>query len=254
MPKTSLRKSFIQLRNELPASQAKIAAINAADNFIKNIKLNKVKTIAFYHPIRGEIDPLPLLDKILAITHTPFSTRIWLFLKGKKLLTPLPKTLSLRKKSIIFSLPTVQSASDPLLFHPWQPGDKLIKNAIYPQLSEAEIQKEHIIPDIILVPLVAFDEHCHRLGYGAGFYDKTIRNIREQGNKGVRAKGIREKGNKKVFLTILSYLIPYSLKPLTPLIIGYAYECQKSPTTLPTDPHDMQLDYIVTDKALYSSH
>ena len=78
------------------------------------------------------------------------------------------------------------------------------------------ISKKKIYPDILLVPLVAFDNDLNRLGYGGGFYDRYLKKIK----------------NKKKIVTIG---------------IGFAFQkIQK----IPTNKHDMKLDYIITEKNL----
>ena len=72
--------------------------------------------------------------------------------------------------------------------------------------------------DIVIAPGVAFDEDCNRLGYGKGYYDKLLSN-RES------VAGV----------------------PLRPLVIGLAYEEQIVPS-IPCSPHDMKMDFIITDK------
>jgi 5-formyltetrahydrofolate cyclo-ligase len=77
---------------------------------------------------------------------------------------------------------------------------------------------------------VAFDKKCHRIGYGAGFYDRTI------------AKLKKENIEKQSSLSLFSL----------PLTVGYAYEYQKVDSLLPIEQHDVQLDFIVTDKFVYA--
>ena len=75
-----------------------------------------------------------------------------------------------------------------------------------------------ITPDVLIVPLLAFDRHGHRLGYGGGYYDRTIEHARSHG----------------------------TLKAA----IGVAYSCQEA-RSLPTETHDQRLDTIVTEKEIY---
>ena len=203
MPKRQLRKDYLKARKSISPADAKLAAVKAADNFLEAISVKNAGIIASYLPIHGEISPLPLLDKITALA-------------------------SAKKKKIIYALPTIQSRNSHLLFHEWKSGDKLKGSAIYPQLLEVEAQCQPIIPDIIIVPLVGFDESCHRMGYGGGFYDRTIQEIRK-----LRKRQVNECG---------AY----------PLMVGYAYESQKSASPLPTNQYDMQLDFVVTDVHVYA--
>ena len=71
-----------------------------------------------------------------------------------------------------------------------------------------------LLPGILLVPLVAYDEECNRVGYGGGFYDRYIRKIKK---------------NKKI------------------ITIGLAYSFQKI-RKVPTNKYDMKLDFIITNK------
>ena len=75
------------------------------------------------------------------------------------------------------------------------------------------ISNKVIYPSILLVPLVAFDKHFNRIGYGGGFYDRYLKRIKK---------------NKKI------------------ISIGLAYSYQKV-NTLPIDKYDIKLDFIVTD-------
>lgn len=74
-------------------------------------------------------------------------------------------------------------------------------------------------PDIVIVPLLAFDDNLYRLGYGKGYYDGTITTLRA----------------KKLIMTV-----------------GLAYEFQKYETNLPRDDHDVSLDFIITEESVYS--
>lgn len=191
--KPSLRKHFLSIRENIVVDVAKAAAAKAAYNFLQTVNLTDISKIALYNPIKGEISLEPLVD---AIAHSS-------------------------ELNINFCLPVVEAKDKPLQFYSWSPGDALANNYIYPQLREPTIKNEPAIPEIIIVPLVAFDTACNRLGYGVGFYDRTIGNLKEQG---------------KSILTV-----------------GYAYDCQKSEDTLSTEPHDIKLDFIVTDKQVYQA-
>ncbi len=193
LTKAYLRKYFLQIRKAISKANAQNSAISAAKNFIKFINLHEVKNIGFYYPMLGEIDVSFLLSELL-----------------------------LHNKNIVSLLPVITLDNVGLKFYPWRPGDELVNNPRYLQLLEPKLQINSvaITPDIIIVPLVAFDAKLNRLGYGAGFYDKAI-----------------------------AFLKTQSL----PVTVGYAYECQKYAKLLPVGPHDMQLDYVVTELRGYSS-
>lgn len=184
--KSTIRQHFLGIRKNISAKDAESASLKAAGNFLKSIPLDNIKTIAIYYPANGETSPLPLMELV-------------------------------KKKGISFCLPVVKAKYSPLEFYKWAHGEDLVNNQFYPGLLEPKLQNNPLTPDLIVVPLVAFDEKLHRLGYGAGFYDRTIEAIRE-------SKSLRT--------------------------VGYAFEIQKHPELLPVDGHDIQLDFIVTDKII----
>ncbi len=111
------------------------------------------------------------------------------------------------------ALPIVSAPGRPLQFRKWKPGDAMVRGTYgiaYPAAEDA------VQPDTLLVPLVGFDNDCYRLGYGGGYYDRT-----------------------------LSVLLP---KPLT---IGIGMELTRLPTIHP-QPHDVPLDFIVTEAGIIS--
>jgi 5-formyltetrahydrofolate cyclo-ligase len=111
--------------------------------------------ISGYAAIRDELDPLPLLKGLAANGHP-------------------------------VALPVIDRKGAPLNFRQWQPGDTLQPGAFSVPVPE-EVATV-LVPDILLVPLLAFDSNGFRLGYGAGFYDRTLAGLRERGS--VTAIGI----------------------------------------------------------------
>lgn len=111
----------------------------------------------------------------------------------------------------ICALPVVVGKRQPLVFRTWAVGDPLergVWNIPYPA------QGKEVRPDIVIAPVVGFDVQCFRLGYGGGFYDRTLA----------------------------------SLQPV-PLIIGVGFELQKIETIHPLE-HDIPMDFVVTDVAI----
>ncbi len=133
--------------------------------------------VSFYWPIRSEIDPRPLLHEMC------------------------------RDRAVCLPVTTGYA---PLVFRPWTPGAAMIADSFGVEIPTDETEVE---PRVLVVPLLAFDERGHRLGYGAGHYDRTLAKL--------RAKG-----------------------PAT--AIGFAYEAQLA-DTLPIEATDQPLDVIVTE-------
>ena len=106
------------------------------------------------------------------------------------------------------ALPVVVERNAPLAFHAWAPGEPLEKgfwNIPVPKNARA------VQPDIILSPVVGFDPHCFRLGYGGGYFDRT--------------------------LAVLTH---------EPVVLGVGYASASIPTIFP-QPHDIALEAIVTE-------
>lgn len=143
-----------------------------------------VGTISGYWPIRSEPDLRPLLAALSA--------------GGREI-----------------ALPVVPAPDQPLRFHAWQPGDALVAGPLGTVTPHPDRPERP--PAIMLVPLLAFDRKHRRLGYGGGFYDRTI--------SGLRATG----------------------RPLFTIGIGYA---GLEIAEVPTDPWDQTLDAILTEDGL----
>lgn len=111
------------------------------------------------------------------------------------------------------ALPAVVKPRAPLEFRQWQPGDPVERGA-----HEIPVPaSRHVLePDVLLVPVVAFDSECYRLGYGTGHFDRTIAAM----------------SNK-------------------PLAIGIGYEISRVDTIFP-QPHDLPMDTIVTERTTFA--
>ncbi len=140
---------------------------------------HKNTALAGYMPIRTEIDPLPVMAD-------------W---------------------SSVVCVPVIQGAGLPLLFYRWTPECDMVAGpfgAAVPAVAET------VIPAVLIVPLVAFDGNFMRLGYGGGFYDRTLEKLRAQQET---------------------------------VAIGFAYGAQEA-NALPMEPTDQPLDLIVTEKGI----
>ena len=113
------------------------------------------------------------------------------------------------------ALPVVVSKNAPLLFRQWAPGDALVLGRWDIQIP-SETARE-VEPDVLLVPMLAFDRRGYRMGYGGGFYDRTLAKLR-------------------------------ALKKVT--AIGIAYAGQEI-DMVPRDDHDQPLDWIMTERETF---
>lgn len=137
--------------------------------------------VSGFMPINSEIDPLPAMEE--AAAYGPVG------------------------------IPVIQGKGLPLRFSLWTPGCAMVEGPFRAQIPA--IQQE-MIPEIVIVPLVAFDRQGGRLGYGGGFYDRTL--------EGLRARG-------------------------TVLAVGFAFSAQEA-DHLPLEETDQPLDFVITEADL----
>lgn len=122
----------------------------------------------------GFLPPLQRQAVVSGFAPMPDELRIW----------PLLRRLS--KDGARLALPVMQGKGKPLLFRLWTPGD-VMDSGVW-GIAEPKADKPAVEPDILLMPLLAFDRHGWRLGYGGGFYDRTLQGLR--GRKAVIAVGL----------------------------------------------------------------
>ncbi len=162
--KQELRRAAKERRASLAGRGGGSAAENLADNFFKFIKTGGQDislTVAGYWPMADEIDVRPLMFR--------------LFEDGRTVL-----------------LPVVVAPEEPLVFRRWRPEMALEAGGFGTRHPGPEAPE--IVPDILLVPLLAFDGRGFRLGWGGGFYDRTLARLRATEN--VNAVGIAYQGQK----------------------------------------------------------
>lgn len=99
---------------------------------------------------------------------------------------PRPLTDALRARGHPIALPVMMGKSEPLAFRLWVPGEVLVERMW--GIREPAATSQAVEPDVLLVPLLAFDRQGHRLGYGGGFYDRTLRRLRTR--KPISAIGV----------------------------------------------------------------
>ncbi len=149
---------------------------DAAGHLIAALEPHRGKVLSGYMPMRTEIDPLPAM----AAHHGPVG------------------------------VPVIMGRGMALRFREWTPGAEMVEGefkALIPATGD------WVTPQVLIVPLLAFDARGYRLGYGGGFYDRTLEALRAQG---------------QVFA------------------IGYAYSTQEV-SEVPIDATDQRLDMIVTE-------
>ena len=137
--------------------------------------------LAGYMPMRTEIDPLPAMAE--AAAHGPVC------------------------------VPVIMTKGQPLQFARWEPGCAMQAG---PFGAQVPVMQDWLVPEILIVPLVAFSQSGGRLGYGGGFYDRTLERLRSRG-------------------------------PV--LAIGYAFAAQED-ADLPLEPTDQRLDMVVTEQGV----
>jgi len=147
--KQNLRKTNAQIRKNAQIKHPDAPQICAekADDIAA---LFAPKIIAAYWPIRTELDPIPLLKSLMA-------------------------------KGMLACLPVTPQEGQPLSFHQWD-GQAELEEGPY-GTKQPSPSLPQIDPDLILAPLLAFDADCWRLGYGGGFYDRTLAALEAKGHK-----------------------------------------------------------------------
>jgi 5-formyltetrahydrofolate cyclo-ligase len=183
LSKGDLRKMALDARDAMDAD----VQLQASEKLAKRglpFEITSGTIVSGYSPIRGELDPKSLMQKLAAL--------------GAKL-----------------ALPAVMARGKSLVFRAWSPNDRLTMGPL--GILEPSPAMAELIPDIMLVPLAAFDSLGHRIGYGAGHYDYTLAHLRK-------------------------------VKPITTIGLAFAAQEIKS---VPALAHDVALDYVLTEKKAF---
>jgi 5-formyltetrahydrofolate cyclo-ligase len=177
--KADLRKTAFARRDALPPVERQTAAEAIAARPFPLPVAGMI--VSGFSPIRTEINPLPLLRKLEAA--------------GARL-----------------ALPVVAGRGQPLIMRAYAFGQPLNEGVW--GIREPKDDAPEVDPDILIVPLAAFDRRGHRIGHGAGYYDMTINRLR-------------------------------SMKPV--VAVGIAYAAQEV-AEVPTTPRDARLDLVLTER------
>ncbi len=180
--KAAFRRRMGALRRELAAADAPADAGRlAAEHFFRHVRLPEGAIVSAYWPMGDELDPRPLIHRIQAMGHA-------------------------------VGLPVVVAKGAPLIFRDWTPETRFVPGGFKTEVPEPS--SPEVVPTVLLVPLLAFDLAGYRLGYGGGFYDRTLVKLRAAGK--VTA-------------------------------IGFAYEGQRV-DAVPRAEYDQPLDAILTER------
>lgn len=175
------REEMIAARLAIPAQVRAAHSETIAAALDRELDALAGKAVSLYWPFRGEPDLRPWMERATA--------------RGATCL-----------------LPIVVEKGRPLIFKSWKQGERLDRG-IWNIPIPAEGQE--MLPDVVIAPLVGFDPGLYRLGYGGGFFDRTL-----------------------------------AAHPGRPLVIGVGYASQHIPSIHP-QPHDIAMDRIITEKGLW---
>ena len=182
-PKALLRRSALNRRRALDAStHATLSARLTAEGLALALRW-RPKIVSAFYPILDEPDTLAMMAALAA-------------------------------EGFVTALPITVSRHAPLTFRRWRPGDPTLAGE--KNIPEPTPAAETVDPDLLFVPLAAFDRRGHRIGYGAGHYDRTLSLLR-------------------------------AMKPIH--AVGVAYSCAEV-AAIPDEAHDEMLDFILTEKEL----
>ncbi len=170
------RERLIQARLAIPADERAAMSTAIAAQLDAIVGDLSGRIVSLYWPFRGEPDLRPWMTSVVARGGTP-------------------------------ALPLVVEKAHPLVFRAYRPGDRLEKGVWNIPIPA---EGDPVIPDIVIAPLVGVDPGNYRLGYGGGFFDRTLASL-----------------------------------PAKPLVIGVGYEMQRIPT-IHAQSHDIPMNRIVT--------
>ncbi|GLK77230.1 hypothetical protein GCM10008171_24840 [Methylopila jiangsuensis] len=181
--KAALRSEILARRAAIPPKARAAAAAAVAREGEALVARLKPASVSAFFSVRGEIDAGPLMARLAA-------------------------------RGVALALPVIVQKDAPLVFRAWAPGEALEKKRF--GLMEPPASAPEIAPGLLFVPLAAFDDRGYRLGYGGGFYDRTLERLRARGRA---------------------------------VAIGLAFAEQRV-ERVPIDAYDQRLDGVLTERGL----
>jgi len=173
----SERQRLLALRTGAAPAQRRLWGNAIEDRLYAILAERPGITLGAYWPFQAEFDPRPLIDRVIAAGSA-------------------------------VALPVVVDKKGPLEYRVWRPGEKLVDGVWNIPIPE---KRQIVLPEAVLAPLVGFDRDCYRLGYGGGYFDRTLA----------------------------------ALKP-RPWAIGVGFDLSRLATIYPQD-FDIRMDLIVTE-------
>ena len=180
-PKATLRREALARRGAVAPGARVAFSRRLANEGLRLARLWRPRAVSAFHTLRDEPDTLQLLSALAA---EGFAT----------------------------ALPVVVGRESALTFRLWRPGDPTRSGAM--SIAEPLEEAPAVDPDLLFVPLACFDRRGHRIGYGAGYYDRTLAGLR-------------------------------AIKPIHAVGVAYGV-CEV--VAVPYEAHDQSLDAIVTDQ------
>lgn len=174
------RTALIERRLAVPRAERTERDAAIAVLIERELERRGTRRLGFYWPFKGEFEPRPLARRLHA-------------------------------RRVALALPVVAAKATPLVFRPWAPGTRLV-----PGIWNIPVPAEGdpVTPDVLLVPVVGFDAGRYRLGYGGGYYDRT-----------------------------LAAMMP------RPFAIGVGFALSRLASIQP-QPHDIPMDLIITEEGV----
>ncbi len=185
-PKAELRRAALARRAALPPTARALFSERLLREGAALAARHASASVSAFHPVRDEPDALALLAMLAA-------------------------------RGVATALPVTGKRGEPLVFRRWRPGEPTVPGQM--RIPEPPPEAAAIDPDLLFVPLAAFDRRGHRIGYGAGHYDRTLARL-------------------KALKTIVAVGVAYGISEVD---------------AIPDEPHDEPLDYILTDCELIST-